>query len=384
MSLYLFSWIIICMLSIKDFIVRTSRKLRNIEFFILMFFLFLMLALRFGQGSDYFAYQYIYNSMSSESIDTSNYKSIHSEYGYLFLCNLFRIIDLPFEAFIAFTALLEMYCLYRFAKKFKLDTPCILLWIYPTMYMTYFVSAIRQGIVISIFLGILLPLLFEKKHIKYFFVSCLCLSIHTVSVVLFVIPFIVRIKRISLMQSFCFFSWVLGIALLIPSVNKLIVNLGISGISYYMKEGAEVLFLPICERIFFVTLISLFYMKIYKANKITGLYQKMYLIYLFSMAIFGLFIGYNNIASRLAGTIRFVELYLVIITIRQMRIDNKVAFISLFIVIESIMFVKNIYSYIDQGGYMESISLFSYKYVSIFDSEEIYKIRRINNSLLIE
>lgn len=56
-----------------------------------------MLTLRFGQGTDYFAYRYIYNRLSPDGFDFSIYSTVHGEIGYLILCNLFRYAKLPYE-----------------------------------------------------------------------------------------------------------------------------------------------------------------------------------------------------------------------------------------------------------------------------------------------
>ena len=72
MSLYLVIWIVICFFGIKDFLFRATYKVKNREFKLLLIILLVMLTLRFGQGTDYFAYRYIYNRLSPDGFDTLN------------------------------------------------------------------------------------------------------------------------------------------------------------------------------------------------------------------------------------------------------------------------------------------------------------------------
>lgn len=384
MNLYLIAWIGISILGLKDFTVRSTRKIKKMEFMTITLILSAMLIFRFGQGTDYFGYRYIYNQMSQNGFDFSVYKTVHGEIGYLLICNFFRILRIPFEGFVSCTATLEMVCFSRYAKKFEINTPFIWVLAYPTLYMTYFVSAIRQGIVISVFLGILLPLLFKKNYKRYVFATILCMVIHSAAAVFLLIPLLIKVKKVENLQCFCALSWVIGIALIIPGVKKIIMALGIGGINYYLKASANINVFSVGERLLFLFAVSMLYIYVCKNNKLSFEYRLMYECYLLSMSIYGLFMGYNNIASRLGGVIRFVEICLIIWSVQMNVIKGKQILALLFVLFETLMFVKNINSYIKQGNYYNEITLLNYKYVSIFDEEAIYGIRNVNAIYLLE
>ena len=119
-------------------------------------------------------------------------------------------------------------------------------------------------------------------------------------------------------------------------------------------------------------------------KKITEKYQTLYLIYLTSMSIYGVFLGYSNIASRMSGVMRFVELFLLIYAIRTMKYRNRLIVAGFFVLLESLMLVKNINSYIVQGDYDDAVTIATYSYVSIFNENRIYKIRHIESKYLAE
>lgn len=72
-----------------------------------------MLCLRFGQGTDYFAYQTIFESMTSFSNIREYY---HGEPLYLFLCFVFNHIG-NYKFFIAVISLAEMVMLWGFIRR---------------------------------------------------------------------------------------------------------------------------------------------------------------------------------------------------------------------------------------------------------------------------
>lgn len=382
MSLYLILWIVICVYGFKDYLITASYMGRRREYLLILLILTAMLAFRFGQGTDYFGYRHIYNSLSPKSFDISVYSRLHGEIGYLLICNLFRCLGASFEVFVSFTAIFEMLCFYRFSKEFKIDTPFTLVLAYPTLYMTYFYSAIRQGIVTAAFLGLLLPLFLNKKYKFYFVLSFICVLIHSASITFFFLLFAKKIKKISSLQWCCLGAWCSGFVLITPIGRRAITALGISGLNYYMSGSANISMLSVLERIFFIFVVSKIYDRTYKENKITESYKALYICYLVSMSLYGFFIGYGIIASRLGGVMRFVEIYLVISGLKLADLKNRTLIVVFFLFFESIMLVKNISAYIEQGSYKDSVTIINYPYISVLNEREIYSVRRVNNVYL--
>lgn len=384
MSIYLIVWGVICLLGFKDNLFTTTYSTRRYEFKVLFVVLLLILILRFGQGTDYFAYRYIYNMLSPTRLDLSRYERLHGEIGYLLICNLFRIAKAPFEVFVAFTAIFEMVCFYRFAKVFQIDTPFTWVLAYPTLYLTYFFSAIRQGITTAIFLGILLPLLLEKKYRRYILVTLFCVSIHSASIVFLLAIFMAKIKKVSTIQYCCIGAWLAGFILTTAPARTLIMSLGISSINYYLYAGTDVSILSVAERIFFIAIISMLYELICKRKKMNDTYRTLFLCYLLAMSLYGVFVGYSLISSRLGGVMRFVELYLLVYGIKLMELRTKAFVVTFFIVLETFMLTKNINAYITEGNYKDSITVTLYPYVSVFNEDMIYKVKNVQQVYMLK
>lgn len=385
MNLYLIVWLLICFFAIKDFAFKSSQKTREIEFAILILILSFMLIFRFGQGTDYFGYRYNYNSLSAEKIDFAVMRHVHGEFGFLLLCNLFRVLKAPFELLVACTAACEMWCFCRFCVYFKIDNALVLVLAYPTLYMTYFVSSLRQGIIMAVFLGVLLPMFLNKKYGQYIIVMILCATIHS-SALFFLLNFVlIKIKRTKTVWLCCFLSWVTGIILTLPALRNILISLGIEAINYYIEDGGSgISITTICERLFFLGLVTWVYLALKRKEEVTPVYQKIYCIYLVAMSLYGLFIWDTFLASRFCSVMRPVELYLLVIGNEKLKLEIQRVLFYFLVALESMMFIKNINSYIIQGNYRENTTILSYKYVSIFNEKEIFEIRDVRRAYIME
>ena len=70
------------------------------EFYFIFAVMSLALIWRYGQGTDYFGYYVNYLLVPEHTISFPNYGEVHGELGWLFLCNLFRVIHAPYEHFL--------------------------------------------------------------------------------------------------------------------------------------------------------------------------------------------------------------------------------------------------------------------------------------------
>ena len=160
-----------------------GKDKRHYFFYVAFLFLTIAICLRYGQGTDYFGYMNVF------------LKRDHGEIGYTILQELFETLHLPFELMVAVIALFQMLCIYRAIMKYSPYKLFSLLLVYPTIYLTYFFSAIRQGIVIAFFLGFMLEWIFTDKWLKYV-VSCLVLAtFHSSALVLLPLVFIKKINN---------------------------------------------------------------------------------------------------------------------------------------------------------------------------------------------
>lgn len=377
MGLYFFVWMVIAgaTILIEDF--RWKRR-ETLVTSIIFIILLMMLCFRFGQGTDFFTYQDIFYSVQDDFSEFPMYLlNQRFEFGWLLICNVFRTLHYEFEVFVFVHSLVEMLLIRRFLKMHGQWTPFSLMLIYPTIYMTYLVCLLRQGLVICLFLGILLPLLEEKKTLKYIVGVLLCATIHT-GALIYLLLLLPNINyRVKTYQTLFIAAWVIG-GFTLTSPGKAFLNMVTFGrLAYYINTDSGSLF-AIIERLVSTMMVTYLFYLVKKSNKSISMerIRWLYCAYLMGQAVYGVFMGMSIVASRFGGYIRFVEIVLIPYCIFGLPKKERILTILAFIVFNSAMLYKNLGSYIDQGNY-RNVSPITFPYVSVFNESEIYDYRSI-------
>lgn len=381
MSIYLVVWLVLCLLTLKQSVGKETRTAEKIEFWFCFLILTGILVFRYGQGSDYFGYRYNYYKISDVAITFPNY-DVHGETGYQLVCNIFRILHIPFEGLIAFISILQMGFLLVFLKRYKVAYPFALLLIYPTLYLIYLASGMRQGLAIAVFLGVLFPLLENRRYFAYIVGTLLCMTFHTVSVVFLVLLIPMKIRKVSTLQILTVLAWLAGCILSTAEGQSLIIDLGFSRLNYYLNGEASISLAAVAERLLFTGIITWLYLKLCKIGKCSDRFRFAYSCYLMAMALYGGLLWNELVASRTTSMLRFIEIYLLIYGIQQMRRGSRYLLVVILVAFETFMTVKNIQAAIDQGPYVQEVTVATYPYVSVFNSQDIYKYRLVPNKYI--
>ena len=127
MFLFLLVFIMVCCLFEKNG--------RNWAFHAAWLVLTAVLCFRFAQGRDYRTYWMMYY-----------YGDGHSEFLWRCITKILNSAGVPFEAFIFGISLFMMYGIRRAVLRFSPYHCFSLLLLYPTIYFSYFFSALRAGI----------------------------------------------------------------------------------------------------------------------------------------------------------------------------------------------------------------------------------------------
>lgn len=380
MSLYIVVWGILCLFTVKGAVARESRAARQLAFWFCFLLLAAMLVLRFGQGTDYFSYLDYYYRMSDTGIHVP-VPDVHGEIGYQFLTNVFRLLHLPFEAWVALLSVIQMACLLRFLRLYHIDCVLSLLLAVPTLYLTYFVSGLRQGVAMAVFLGILFPLLEKKNHLGFVAGTVLCMLFHGASVAFLAALVAQKIRKISSLQIFTVVAWAAGLFLASPPVQSLIAASDSWAIRYYLQD-ADMNPAAAAERLLFLVLVTWLYEKLRRLGKTGPVFLLAYRCYLMAMALYGLLICNGTTASRMASMMRYVEIYLLAWALGQMTRFSRYLLTLVLVALQTFMLCKNIQTAIDQGGYRSSVTIRNFPYVSVFNEEEIFAVREIAPELL--
>lgn len=186
--------------------------------------LLIMVMLCDDRSPDYRAYKVIFG-FSPSGIDFSSFyysSQLHTEIGWKFLGNIFKTMGISFEWFIAIVCGFSFLMLNKFIVNYCNENKSLsLFWLYGSFCLAYYYIGLRMGLAISIFLGILLPLLEKKKYIKYFLGVLICTTFHTVSILYALLIFVEKIdlNKIKKMLIICV---AIGIGVMITGTNDII------------------------------------------------------------------------------------------------------------------------------------------------------------------
>lgn len=343
-----------------------QKKTPKLLFFLSFLLLTAMLCLRFGQGTDYAAYRMIFYTMPADVPGMLAYRYAKAEIGWRFITMLFRMANVSFDVFSFLLSAIQMLLLWRFLKRYCENKILALFLGYHTLYLTYLVSAMRQGTVIIVFLGLLLPWLLEGKWLRYCICSALLLTIHSVAIVLFV-PLVVLIIRFRVqhMVALVCIGFSVGIVLAIFGVGNILSTFGMS----YAGES-EISVVALAERL--ATYVLVTYMYYLYCDGLepdhNDPYCKLFKIYSIGILIYGALMWSPLISSRTIFALKALEIPLITTCIVKCRKGRSIALVYCALLC-TVLYVKNISSSISQSEYLDT-SVIRYPYYSIWDKEE--------------
>ena len=361
------------------FLAMFSNEVKDKIYKPLLILLWLFLGLRYGQGTDYFGYKYIFDNINSLYEVIYNPWELHSEIGFRLLCYIFN----SFELMVFVISSFEIYMLDRFIKRYSGNKVLSLVLFYPTYYLTYYFSALREGIVISLFIGILINFIEERKWKQYIIGVLIASSIHSVALILLVVPLIINIDNNNYIL-FILLSSIIGMIISSGIFHSVLIKIPFLGtrLSDYLNSSISVI--ALAERILSYFLIYSVFIKknekdLNKTNCNTQLLVKLYTI---GTAIYLCTMSISLISSRTNIIFKIIEIVLITRINNKERQKNIV--ILIFIFISIIMTFKNINSYIEQGNYKNFVGVFNFPYVTVFNQEDIYSFRDSELYKLIE
>ena len=352
-------WFIIvfmCLLAASIYQVQTHKELKKL-YYAFLILLTVMLCFRYAQGTDYVTYEARYY------FDHPTYSKF--EPGYQLLTEVFQRLHMEFPLLIMCIGLVNMLLLNRFINKNSECNIFSLLIAYPTLYLTYFYSIMRQGVAISLFLGVMLECLEKRKYILYYILALLAISFHKSSVVFLVVPIALRFR-----EKHYYYLLVLAILFAILSRGEWFGKLLISLFNHQGKAYSQPAFFVwgILERCALFSLIFFLYHKTnLKENesKIQSILYRIYFLGFIGNIAFSQYFG-----SRLFSGFKLVEVVLLVNLIVQIDLKRLkqgiMVLISAYLIL---MIFKNITAYIHEGGYGD-ITPFEYPYISILNKEE--------------
>ncbi len=332
-----------------------AKKDKYLSAYVLLLYIVIvfMLCLRYGQGTDYFAYKIMFESMTSLNSVRNYY---HGEPLYLFLCFVFNYFTGDFRIFIAVMSLAEMIMLWVFIRRRSANKAVSVMILMTVMYLVYLGSIIRQGLAMSIFLCFGLELAEKRKWIKYFILCFILTMLHSVSAIYFLVPFVLKFNVASIARSIpiCF---ILSAAI-------------ISRMSIVGYTGGDARLIAASERALTFMMIYAVYNALADKRK----YQFLMKLYCFGTALYFLFFVSSLVSSRVAVCFKVLEIVIVPCFMTEPSKYRKI-FLCYFFMLSAVMFSHSLYGEAINGRYIPSVNFFNFPYVSIFNAEDIYNYK---------
>lgn len=382
-SLYIIVFLIITISAIIAYIYpKYDKQLYYISFIALTAFL----CLRFGQGTDWPGYMRIFNqaeyALNPEYGFRYYHNLAHSEIGWKFLMVLFNLVKFPFWVVTSSIGLLSMLSIHLGIKSFNLKYKTMaLVLLYPTIYLTYFFSGIRQGLVMSIFFGVLLKKLIEKKYAFYLIGVIILSTLHKVSLIYLIVPIVLLVKTKYFKLGF-FMSLIISILLFVEPIQILFKNIAtLCGISVTYFDSAQLSIFSLGERVLMLLIILVLWHQNIKNN--TNIIKKaapFMRIYFIGFIIYICLCSNTLISSRVAIMFKMSEVFLIPLLLEcEKNKISKMCFTIVFCV-STLMMYKNLEFYAG-NDYEARMRGYNLPYISVFNQDEIweYRERDLNN-----
>ena len=352
-----------------------------------------VVALRFGQGTDYATYEGIYRTIPAVIDLSKGYIcGFYPEMGWRLFCAFFKLFQAPFWTVTMAAAVIEMLLLGRFLKKYVPYQTTGLFLSYPVLIFVYMVSGLRQAMAICIFLGLVLPFYLEKKWIQYVIGVLIAASFHKVGYgwLVLVIAYYIPVWGMVTLAGVAMAG---GLFIQIPAVTKLILQLIPSYHMWrFLWDGTMSLF-AIGERVVsFVVLLIFYGWFTRQREEVPRQIQLLFKVYSCGVCFYMLMCCNSYYASRYAAIFKVVECAVVtgfvaccrssedMMVTEKTHIGTGIPFrkyvgtgvMAFFLCLTLVMGIKNLHAAVSEGGYDKlGVNLFTYPYVSVLNQQKI-------------
>ncbi len=328
------------------------RSLDLALFRIEMVILTLVCCFRYGQGADYHAYELHYYS----NLD-------FREKLFSLINNIVIQRGLSYQMFLSVICVLSMALTWRGIYRLSPIRTISSLLLFPTFYMTYFFSGIREGLVLSIAIGIVLPFVLEHRTISAFIAICIATSIHQSGIIMFLM--LPNIPWYKMRRIMIFLSSVCGMSLWFF-------------LQYFSINIHELKFDPsypaLILRLTVFCMITLLFERSEKTEEINRLYS----LYFLGFCIFLVFFCSALFSNRGTAYFKIIELILIpnmlgkmnTVSMADCRYSMRKMLFTGIVVICLVEGIKNFASYPRLLNYPDNITFYNYPYISIFNSEK--------------
>ena len=350
-------------------------RIHDIVPYLLVLILVSMMCFRYGQGSDYFGYYYNFLQEYSFSEVMSHRNAIHGEIGFRLFSSLFKKDH--YQWFVATVSIYEAAMLWLFLKKHSSNKAFSLLLFFPTVFMIYYLSALRQGIVLATFLGLGITLAENRQWGRYLILCLLLSTIHTVALVWLLVPVFNKVHLNALIILLPV-SFILGILASNSAFSSLLISIPYVGrnIAPYVNTGFSKT--AIAEKTLTLAVVLILY---YSSRRRLDQHPWWIKAYTGGHILFFLLAFNQLLSGRLIICFKVLELLIIPELISRRCLTRQISAVYC-ILLSLVMFSHNVNACIDQGDYHD-VGVFNYPYISVFNKDKIRKYRAADSYELL-
>lgn len=334
---------------------KTYKKL----FIIFWWILSIIIVFRFGVGADYPGYyQAFYEVPALGSGYDFRDLNAHGEPGYLFVVALFRYFGLTFRELAIVIGAVTMFLYYRFFKLYCSYSIVSLFVFYSIYFIVYPFNVIRQGFTLAFFVGVLIPILLQKKHILYVILTLIGSLFHYSLLIVLILPLFIKIRlQYYLLLILIFMGLVFPVENLFSSFFSLFDVLNV-----YSEDSGNY-FALLSRILFIIPIIYLYY------NTKDIFIQKIANIGILGFLLFINFHSYSLIASRASIYFKMLEILLLSLFLHSIKLYSNriIVFIILFLFL-AVLFIKALVTDVNYlkifNNLPDSFSIFEYPIIN--------------------
>lgn len=323
-----------------------------------------MATLRKGQGSDYYNYLDVYNA-AIETGDVSFYLLfLKPDVLFYIICYILGSNGLEFMWFSAIMSLITMLLMLPFFTKICKNSSIALLIFYAYFFNSYFCSIMREGLGLSLIMGLGFPLLQRNKTLIFEIIVGIASLIHASALICLFFPLVFNLKisnKVFIILVCCLTIYSFISEIIIPYFPSFIKN----RMMPYMED--KPFLVSFISRLSLLVPIFILKNKVYMTNGLLREYRNLtifgYLIY--CLLSFGFIIASRTAVYYL---IFICALMPGIIFHSRKKANQKLCLLYSGIIC-TILFAKDINGYISQGNY-RNCNFLTYPYLSVFDDNE--------------
>lgn len=335
--------------------VEVFFKIKKTVWFDIAYILMTCMAMfRYGQLADYFPYKELYEGRNS--------MAEWRDPLYIFISEICFNIGIEFEGFIMIIGAFSMGIVYPFFLRYCHKSLTALFIYYCYIFLVLPMTAMRQGLCVSLLLWSF-SFLVEEKIIKFYLVALIGSFIHISMIVVLLIPFFYRKSWYNNNMMIWVVAGVTLIALVAPDLSQYTIIFGDR--AFEAEEGSRTLQVLIRLLLIIPVLI------IKPDYKTYGYYAKA--ICLMGYCVYCMMSFSILVSARLEFFFRvFLGLFVSYTLLSKKKVYLERVLLSSIMAIHVFLFFKNMNAAIQQGEYNEKkVSMFNFPYVSIFDPDEL-------------